>query len=562
MARRRSRKKRKVMRIDDLLVAAKVISESELKNLKARTTATKKLEQLVIEEGLLSEIQLMELLSKEMAIPIVDLYSYSFSQKVLKLVSKKFAQERALIPLSKKDSRLKVAMADPLDYSATTELRLLTGLQIKPVFATRASINLAIAKNFTTDANLEEWMLEEQQVAVPQTGAILSQTEDAPIIKLVNAILENAVDQQASDIHFDPQETELVVRVRVDGELVEERRLPKNIQNPILSRIKIISSLDITENRLPQDGRAKITVGQKRVDLRVSFLPTVFGEKVVIRVLEMSANLKRLRNMNFSTATLNQYERLIQQPHGLLLITGPTGSGKSSTLYASLGELNHPNVNIITVEDPVEYQLVGINQVQVNSQIGLTFAAGLRSILRQDPDIVMLGEIRDTETAEMAVRASMTGHLVLSTLHTNDAIGSVNRLTDMGVDPFLVSTSLSGVVAQRLLRTICLNCKKEVPASQEDQTFLQKHHLSASVLYEGAGCPTCGMTGYKGRMAIHELFVITPEIRTLITQEAEKDELVESARRAKMTSLLEDGLAKAIAGYTTIKEVLRVATSE
>lgn len=561
MAKRRSRKSKKTMRIDELLVAAKIISESELQRLKERTTPTKKLEHLVIEEGLLSEMQLMTLLSKELDIPIVDLYSYTFSQKVLKLVNKKFAQEKALIPLSKKDSRLKVAMADPLDYSATTELRLLTGLQIKPVFATRASINLAIAKNFTTDANLEEWMMEEQQVPLPQTSS-MSATEDAPIIKLVNAILENAVDQQASDIHFDPQETELVIRIRVDGELVEERRLPKNIQNPILSRIKIISSLDITENRLPQDGRAKITVGQKRVDLRVSFLPTVFGEKVVIRVLEMSANLKRLRNMNFSETTLSQYEKLIKQPHGLVLITGPTGSGKSSTLYASLGELNQPNVNIITVEDPVEYQLTGINQVQVNSQIGLTFAAGLRSILRQDPDIVMLGEIRDTETAEMSVRASMTGHLVLSTLHTNDAIGSVNRLTDMGVDPFLVATSLSGVVAQRLLRTLCVNCKREVPISREDQEFLLQHQLATSTLFEGVGCPTCSMTGYKGRMAIHELFVVTPEIRSLITQEAEKEELVALAKKADMTSLLEDGLAKAIAGFTTIKEVLRVATTE
>lgn len=347
------------------------------------------------------------------------------------------------------------------------------------------------------------------------------------------------------------------VRIRVDGELVELNQLPKNVQQAVTSRLKIISSLDITETRLPQDGRAQIQSGRRMVDLRVSILPTIYGEKVVIRIIDMSSGLRGLDEFNFDKDVLSGIKELLKRPHGIFLVTGPTGSGKSSTLYAALNELNQPNVNIITVEDPVEYQLDGVNQVLVNSDIGLDFAAGLRSILRQDPNVVMVGEIRDAETAEIAIRASMTGHMVLSTLHTNDSIATVSRLIDMGVDSFLVANALTGVLSQRLVRTICPNCKVEEPATIEEIEFLEKNNVYVDQLYRGTGCKKCNMSGFKGRIAIQELFIVTPEARLVISRNGEANELVAVAKRNGMKKLLDDGLNKVVRGFTTISEVLK-----
>ncbi|MTD42408.1 type II secretion system protein GspE [Erwinia sp. CPCC 100877] len=530
----------------------------------AKATPVKTADQLLLEGNYLNEEEQMILRSKQSRIRIIDLFNVEREVAVLDLVPKEFAQKNQLFPVKRKNGRLVVAMVNPMDYDVINEVRLLTGMPVLPYFALAGDINQVITDNYPENMMLEEWLqdaADDQEIdAMPQTNTA---TEDnSPIIKLVNSLLQTAVDKKASDIHFDPQKKSLNVRIRVDGELMDLNQLPKNVQSAVTSRIKIMSSLDITETRLPQDGRARIQNGRRMVDLRVSVLPTIYGEKIVIRIIDMSSGLRKLDEFNFDPDILRKIRYLLKQPHGIFLVTGPTGSGKSSTLYAALNELNTPNVNIITVEDPVEYQLDGVNQVLVNSDIGLDFAAGLRSILRQDPNIVMVGEIRDGETAEIAIRASMTGHLVLSTLHTNDSIATVSRLVDMGVDSFLVANALTGVLSQRLVRTLCPSCKTATPASTEDREFLEKHQFYADTLYSSTGCKKCNMTGFKGRIAIQELFVVTPESRLAISREAEASDLEKIAKKDGMKKLLDDGLDKVVKGYTTIAEVLKATSSE
>ncbi|MGK0551203.1 GspE/PulE family protein [Enterococcus faecalis] len=488
----------------------------------------------------------------------LNLFNIHVDQDVLSLIPRAFAKQYNVFPIEKRGKRLSVAMSDTRDYNTINELRLITGLLIRPIKANGRDIQQLIVRDYPSEINLEGLQEETESSTVEMDN----RSGESPIIKLVNTLLQDAIDRGASDIHFDPQEKYLTVRIRVDGELRKLETLPKNIQAGVISRLKIISSLDITETRVPQDGRAMIKNGRHVVDLRVSVLPVIHGEKIVIRILDRSSGIRKLEDFYFADGMLEEFRRLLRNPHGIILVTGPTGSGKSSTLYAAIQELNQPNVNIITVEDPVEYQLEGINQVAVNSNVGLTFASGLRSILRQDPNIVMVGEIRDGETAEIAIRASMTGHLVISTLHTNDSVSTINRLMDMGVDTFLIANSLEGVLAQRLVRTICSSCKVKEPPTDEERHFLAEIGVEVSQLAKGKGCAKCSYTGYKGRMAVQELLTVTPELRRLITEGANNEELMAHVQAAGMSFLIDDGLSKVLAGYTTIDEVLKVVMQE
>jgi type IV pilus assembly protein PilB len=548
-------------RLGDLLVDTGLISEETLQQTLKSKKKNQKLGDALIERGYLSEQQLIEVLEFQLGIPHISLYRYSVDEKAVAIVPRDFAKRNYLIPIKKEGDKLFVAMADPMDFMVIDDLRLTTGYQIERVISAKDDIIRAQNKYYALDDSMNELMDLVPQ-GRPQTDTNRMTEEESPIVKLVNQIIQQAIQQKASDIHFDPHETKLVVRYRIDGLLKVERTLPKHMQNMLISRIKIMANLNITENRLPQDGRIKLNLDMHPVDLRVSTLPAIFGEKIVLRILDLGNTLSHLDNLGFNKLNLKRFLNLIKQPNGIILITGPTGSGKSSTLYAALSKLNNQEVNILTVEDPVEYQLEGINQLQVNPSVGLTFSSGLRSILRQDPDVVMVGEIRDTETAEMAVRASLTGHLVLSTLHTNDSIGTIARLTDMGIEPFLVAASLSGVVAQRLVRKVCRDCKQTFNVTEREKEIFTKRGIKIDTVSRGKGCGSCNMTGYKGRIAIHEILVIDEPIRQMIMNNRPLLELRDYAMKNGTIFLIDDGFLKVKQGLTTTEEVLRVATNE
>ncbi|MCM3587658.1 Flp pilus assembly complex ATPase component TadA [Mesobacillus maritimus] len=546
-------------RLGDLIVDAGLITEEQLQEVLSDKLNNVKIGETLLQKGFITEQQLIEVLEVQLGIPHISLYGYPFETNLFSLISKETASRNLVVPLRKEGDKLLVAMADPMDFFAIDDLRLSTGFQIEKVIATRDDIIRAINKYYDMDEDFEE-LVDSNDADNSQEESLTDET--SPIVKLVNQILLSAVMQKASDIHIDPQETKVVVRYRVDGILRIERTLPKNMQNVLIARMKILANLDITEHRVPQDGRIKINVEYYPIDLRVSTLPTVYGEKIVMRILDLSSTLTDLDKLSFNKVNLNRFKSLIEKPNGIVLITGPTGSGKSSTLYAALNRLNSESVNIITVEDPVEYRLEGISQIQVNANVGMTFAAGLRAILRQDPDIVMVGEIRDRETAETAVRASLTGHLVLSTLHTNDAISSINRLVDMGVEPFLVATALTGVVAQRLVRKVCRDCgEAHEPTTREVEMFA-KRGLKIEKIMRGKGCASCNMTGYKGRVAIQEVVVVDDEMRRLIMNGESVAKLRQLAIQNKTIFLVDDGLLKVKQGLTTTEEVLRVAIPE
>ncbi|WP_315905846.1 ATPase, T2SS/T4P/T4SS family [Priestia koreensis] len=542
-------------RLGDLLIESGLISEEQLNDALANRKKSQKLGDALLERGAITEQQLIEVLEFQLGIPHVSLYRYPFDVTLTSLISREFAKRNYLIPLKKEGNRLFVAMADPMDFFAIDDLRLSTGFQIERAIASKEDILRAITKYYEVDDEIQEFSFQEEKA---NSVVVKEIEEEAPIVRLVNQLIANAVQQKASDIHIDPQETKVTVRYRVDGLLKTERTLPKQVQSILTTRIKIMANLDITEHRIPQDGRIKITREFNPIDLRISVLPTVFGEKIVMRILDLGSTLNDVKKIGFNRLNLQRFLKLIEQPNGIVLITGPTGSGKSSTLYAALNYLNNEEVNIITVEDPVEYQLEGINQIQVNANVGLTFASGLRSILRQDPNIIMVGEIRDKETADVAVRASLTGHLVLSTLHTNDAIGTVTRLTDMGVEPFLVATSLAGVVAQRLVRRVCRDCKEEYEPSKSERDIFARRGIAIEKLIRGRGCGNCNMTGFKGRIAVHELMVLNEEMKRAILDKKPSSVLRELAVKNKMIFLLDDGLIKVKQGLTATEEVLRV----
>lgn len=548
-------------RLGDLLVDSGLITEEQLQITLKEKSPNQKTGDAFLQRGYITEQQLIEVLEFQLGIPHISLFRYPFDTKLFNLVPKEMAKRNLLIPLKKDGDKLFVAMADPMDFFAIDDLRLSTGFQIETAIATKDDILRAINKYYNIDEGFEELFgnLPEGEETVEDKTVT---AEDSPVVRLVNQLLSNAVAMKASDIHIDPQETKVAIRYRIDGVLRTERVLPKHMQSLLTARIKILSNLDITEHRVPQDGRIKINLEFHPIDLRVSTLPTVYGEKIVMRILDLGSSLNDISKLGFNKLNLKRVTEMIEKPTGIILITGPTGSGKSSTLYAALNRLNSEEVNIITVEDPVEYQIEGINQIQVNPNVGMTFAAGLRSILRQDPNIIMVGEIRDKETADVAIRASLTGHLVLSTLHTNDSLGTITRLVDMGVEPFLVASSLSGVVSQRLVRKVCRDCAEEQAPTKREVDIFAKRGMKVEKIIRGQGCSYCNMTGYKGRIAIHEVLVINDEIRRLIMNGESFTKLRELAIKNKTIFLIDDGLLKVKQGLTTTEEILRVALPE
>jgi type IV pilus assembly protein PilB len=531
-------------KLGDLLKESGLITEEQIVETLQVKRENQKLGDALVDQGFITERQLLEVLEIHLGIEAISLYNYPIDEELKELVNKEFARENILLPIKQQENTLIVAMSDPLDFYAIEDIELATGYNVRPVIATRDDILQAINQLYDMDESFDEDELSG---------------EEAPAVRLLDQILESGVTLKASDIHIDPGEETVRVRYRVDGALRTERTLPKSILNAIVARLKILADLNITESRLPQDGRIRMTVSDKHIDLRVSTLPTVFGEKVVIRILDLSNVDRRLEDLGLADDTLETFRQLIRQPSGLVLITGPTGSGKTSTLYGGINELNRPEVNIITVEDPVEYQLEGVNQVQVHADIGLTFAAGLRSILRQDPNIIMVGEIRDRETAEIAIRSSLTGHMVFSTLHTNSAIAAIPRLFDMGVEPYLVVSSLAGVMAQRLVKRICKDCGEERGLTPMEKEVFEKHGIEAESVTEGKGCNSCRFTGYRGRVAIHELIEVDDEIKHMMMNQQSMDEVRRYVKQKGVRFLIDDGLIKVAKGMTSLDEVLSVA---
>jgi type IV pilus assembly protein PilB len=552
-----------VKQLGDVLLDAGHVSAVELASaLEEQRAHGRSLGRLLVERGALTETQLVAAQAEQIGLRFVDLSDVVIDTAAVARVSEVVCRRHSVLPIAHEDGRLVVAMADPANVFAVDDIRLMTGLEVKAVVATRADLLAAIDRHHRGDAQMDELNLAmavpEQRALTPDAAVV----EDAPIVKFVNLLISQAISDRASDIHIEPTEKDLRVRFRIDGVLHEVMRSPRSITAGVTSRLKIMADIDIAERRIPQDGRLSVPSGGGTVDLRVATLPTVWGEKIVMRILDNTTASLDLADLGFGEGNYATYSRSFVKPHGMILVTGPTGSGKSTTLYATLNVVSRPEINVITVEDPVEYRLPGINQVQANPKAGLTFAAALRSILRSDPDVVLLGEIRDRETAHIAVEAALTGHLVLSTLHTNDAPSAIVRLTEMGIEPFLVGSALECVLAQRLARRLCPKCKQAYVPSRESLTDLQVP-LSAGepvpVLHRPVGCSACSQTGYKGRIALHEVMAVTEDVERLAVERASALTIGRTAREQGMVTLREDGLAKAWAGQTSLAEVLRVA---
>lgn len=543
-------------RLGDLLVESLLISEEQLQEaLREQSKTKQKLGDLLITQGYITEQQLIEVLEFQLGIPHVSLYKFQIDPAIAQIIPESMARRYQAIPIQKEGGRLMVAMADPLDYFAIEELRMSTGFRIEPAISSRDELQRAIARHYGLQDSMNQMLVDLSSSDEIQEIEVMD--EDSPVVRLVNQMIQQAVQLRASDIHVDPGEMQISIRYRVDGVLRTEKTVPKQMQGFITARLKIMAKLNIAERRLPQDGRIKMQVDFKNVDIRVSSLPTIHGEKIVLRILDLSTGVKAIDQLGFNEHNFTLFKEMIDKPYGILLITGPTGSGKTTTLYSGLQHLNQEDTNIITIEDPVEYQLEGINQVHVSPNIGLTFAAGLRSILRQDPNVVMVGEIRDSETAEIAIRASLTGHLVLSTLHTNDSVSTITRFRDMGVEPYLIASSLVGVVAQRLVRRVCADCKQSHAVTDQERIFLRSRSIAIETLIKGKGCGSCNNTGYRGRVAIHEVLFVNDELRELINEGASVQQLREAAAGQGMIQLMDDGLEKVTRGITTLQEVLR-----
>ena len=523
---------------------------------------------------LLREEQLLEALAQQFEMSwMPQLDTTQVDHELIKKVPIAFCRRYRVLPLRYEEGAILTASTDPLETVALDDLRLLLGKPVKPILTTSVALLASLNRAYDEIANpagAEQVMediaanqsLDQLAHELDEPQDLLDATDEAPIIRLVNSVMFQAVRQRASDIHFESFERGLVVRYRIDGVLYPVLTPPKHLQASIIARLKIMAGLNIAEKRLPQDGRFAIRTSGKDVDLRVSVLPTSHGERVVLRLLEKENRLLNLSEMGFSKERLAVIHQLIQLAHGIILVTGPTGSGKTTTLYAALSHINAPDKNIITVEDPVEYQLLGIGQMQVNPKINLSFAAGLRSILRQDPDVIMIGEIRDRETAEIAIHASLTGHLVFSTLHTNDAASAATRLIDMGIEPFLVASSVVAVLAQRLLRRICQDCKRPYSPSEEELSRLDVAPGSNVTLYRGAGCAACSQTGYRGRTGIFELMVLNDEIKRLIGSKADSTAIKHAATANGMVTLKQEGAERVLQGQTTLEEVMRITQQE
>ncbi len=517
---------------------------------------------VLIEQGVLTESQLVAALAAQIGLRFVDLSEFSVDGSAVGRVPGAVCRRHSAMPIGFQDGKLLVAMADPANVFAIDDLRSLTGMDVKPVVSTRGDIAAAIDRYYRADSDLDDISaVLDAQEEEDDLSKVKEIVEDAPIVKYVNLLITQAIQDRASDIHLEPTEHDLRVRFRIDGVLHEVMRSPKAIQSGVISRLKIMADINIAERRIPQDGRLSVNAQGKKVDLRVATLPTVWGEKVVMRILDNSTARLDLADLGFSESNYERYGRSFTKPYGMILVTGPTGSGKSTTLYATINIISRPEVNVITVEDPVEYRLPGINQVQTNNKAGLTFASALRSILRSDPDIVLIGEIRDHETGQIAVEAALTGHLVLSTLHTNDAPSAVTRLTEMGIEPFLVGSALDAVLAQRLARRLCTKCKEAytpTPESLVASRFPWQDSENLPELFRPVGCSVCAKTGYKGRLALHEVMVVSDEVERLAVERASASAIAQVAREQGMVTLRDDGLAKVMAGVTSVDEILRV----
>ncbi|MCP4584294.1 MAG: Flp pilus assembly complex ATPase component [candidate division Zixibacteria bacterium] len=560
-----------IKKLGQLLIESGLISEDQLQAaLNNQKKSNKRLGEIVVESGYINEDQLQEIIAEKLNLPKLHLSDLEVDAEIVKLLPAELARRYTVIPIFKMGNILTVVMDDPLNFVATDEIVYLTGMDINRVVATRSEIEVAIDRYYSiTDTmgqtmdRIEESSSQFDDAQILDIASNEGISSDMPVVELVNVIVAKAVKTKASDIHLETDDKSFRVRYRVDGLMREVAVLAASIHQPVVSRIKVMSNIDVSEKRLPQDGRFRINYDERQIDFRVSTLPTIFGEKVVIRILDQSNLLIDLAQMGFSKQNYQTWLDAIHRPEGLILITGPTGSGKTSTLYAVLKELNTPEKNIVTVEDPVEYNLRMINQVQINEKAGLVFASALRSIVRQNPDILMVGEIRDLAAAEITIRASMTGHLALSTLHTSDAPVAAGRLIDMGVEPYLVSSAVTAVLAQRLVRVICPNCRIEAqPESALFNDLLERWNRPDIKFYQGQGCPRCNQTGYTGRTAIHELMIVSPELKEMISRKAPHVELRRSAIESGMISLLDDGLTKASNGTTSIEEVLRVCHNE
>ena len=555
--------------LEQLLIEQGRITQDDLRKVKRlQQERGERLERLLLDLGFISEEDLLPLLSTYLGVETIHRRDFPTAPLPLGNVNLKFLKHAKVLPLAQTNGTLTVAMSDPADYYTIQSLQLATGLQVEPRLARERDVLEALetiyggenaaggASAETADTELEVFSDDEEDV-----NHLRDLASEAPVIRFVNLLISRAVEQRASDIHIEPFENELKVRYRIDGVLHDVEAPARRLQAAIVSRVKIMSKLNIAERRLPQDGRIKLRLMGREIDLRVSTLPTLYGESVVLRILDRSSIVVTLGSLGFPEDTLAQFDRLITKPYGMILVTGPTGSGKTTTLYGALDKINSPDKKLITIEDPVEYQLFGVNQIHVKPQIGLTFANGLRSIVRQDPDVIMVGEIRDAETAEIAIQAALTGHLVFSTLHTNDAAGAVSRLLEMGVEDYLLASSLLGVLAQRLVRKVCSKCRRPAEVTAAVMREIGGNGAAGEV-YEGEGCDDCARTGYRGRSGIFELLLMNDVIRPLILKRSSADVVKDAGVQQGMRTLREDGWQKVRTGVTTVAEVVRVTQEE
>lgn len=552
----------KTARLGDILLEMNEITQEQLKDtLNSQYTSGKKLGELLVEKGYITEYKIMVALSQQFGLEIVNLDNYMINIDATKAISEKLAKRTNSIPLKVWNDKMLVAVNDPLNIFDIEDIEMESGKKAEIVLATRAQIQNAIEKYMgrrSAEKAVEDF--NKENIINPDIEMLDEELDlnvnNSPVVRLINSLIRQSLKMGASDIHIEPYENRIRVRVRVDGDLQEILTPSKHSESAIVTRVKIIAGMNIAEKRLPQDGRIEMKIDDSVIDLRISVLPTVYGEKIVMRLLDRGNFLKSKKELGFTEANMEIFDSILEAPNGVILVTGPTGSGKTTTLYAALNELNRIDKNIITVEDPVEYKIEGINQVQVNTKSGMLFATGLRSILRQDPDIIMVGEIRDEETAEIAVRAAITGHVVLSTIHTNDAPSTIMRLQDMGIKPFLLAASLRGIIAQRLVKKICSNCKTSYEASEYEKELLEKD--GDTILYRGKGCPKCYNTGYSGRIAIHEILKVNKDVRESITSGKSIDEITHVAEKGGMKTLKDNCKELVLSGVTTVEEYSQV----
>lgn len=557
---------RKKLRLGDLLVNSGVITAEELqKGLELQKGSGRKLGETLVDEGLATEENIARALSSQLRYDMVDLQNVEIPEDVLNLVPANVLKKYKMLPFEYSPDNmnvLRVAMSDPMDMAAMDDVNIITNLQVEPVVATMRSVMLAIDRYYgqaEVNSALEEYAKEKESQIVEQEDLYSEDVNNSPIVQLVKGMIEQAVRQRASDIHIEPMERQVRIRYRIDGALYEKATYNIRLLPAMVARVKIIGGMDISEKRKPQDGRITQVVDRREFDIRVSILPTVYGEKIVMRLTSKNALTREKSQLGLSPEELKKFDHILQNPHGILLVTGPTGSGKSTTLYTALSELNKEDVNIITVEDPVEANIDGINQVQVNNKANLTFASALRSILRQDPDIIMIGEIRDQETATIAVQASITGHLVVSTLHTNSAASTITRLEDMGIEPYLIADSTIGVIAQRLVRRLCPECKKAKKANADELEMLMMEPDADLTVYEPCGCPKCDGTGFRGRIGVYEIMEVTPPLKTIISKSGSAEDIKEKALEEGMHTLRMSATRYVLEGVTSVPEMMRVS---